>query len=127
MTLPSDDPRLVDVVAYVTDEGHSKHHWRALDASLGVNPVSDWNRPALLVVCRDAAERDYVRKQVEVALTPASAELSDAQENYRNYLLILRRDVKAILADALRAAPMTATTRATLAEIVDALGEAPTP
>lgn len=117
-----DKAEIVDVLAYRTDEGFIQEHWRALDASLKVNPVADWNKPALLVVCADEKERDYLRRQIEAALTPVEQGAAKATELYEIYLTQLRRDVRELLKRVVDKKPMTAQSRATLAEIVDNLG-----
>jgi len=120
-SLASLDDKLVDVTAYITDEGTGRDHWRALDVATGLAPVSDHHRRALLVICESERERDYLRKQVEVALSPVEQEAAKGAEIYEVYLTQFRRDLKEVLRRAVNGKPMTAQARATLAEIVDAL------
>lgn len=122
MKPPSHDDQLVDVTAYMTDEHFGYDHWRATQFRAGMSqPVSDIQAPALLVVCKDDRERDALRRVVADALAPETVVRAEAAAEYDNYLAILRRDVRAILKGALNE-PITAQTRATLAELVDALG-----
>ena len=60
---PSTDDTFVNVTAYLTDEFLYYEHWRGVQYLHGEpEPVSDFVRPALLVVCRDEAEREFIHK-----------------------------------------------------------------
>lgn len=66
MKAPGPDDRLVDVMAYLTDEALGYDHWRAAQFS---SPVADHKRPALLLVAADDGARTALRADVERMLS----------------------------------------------------------
>lgn len=62
MKTPSANDRFVRVTAYLTDETFGYEHWRAAQFCA---PGASMERPAVLIICRDQADRAAVLTKLE--------------------------------------------------------------
>lgn len=121
-------PKIIRATSYVTDEQFARVHVRALeefdveddDGPGRARPVGEALRPALIVAFDDERSRDAAEARVK-ALFAEPADAAQAMEEYQSYLLLLRRDLKAVLSHAIRSGALRAETRATLEDLCAAL------